>query len=60
MIALRFLVIAAALAGAACAIGFLLTGERRYLAWAVRVLKVTGVVALVFFAILFAEKLQLP
>ena len=42
---------------AVCAAGYLLSGERRYLGWAARVLKYAGAAALIFFAILLLERI---
>ena len=42
---------------AVCAAGYLLSGERRYLGWAVRVIKYAGAAALIFFAILLLERI---
>ena len=57
MLALRFLVIIAVAAVAVCAAGYLITGQRRYLRWAVNVLKLSAAGALVFFAVLMLERL---
>lgn len=57
MIALRLLVLLTAVAIAVCAAGYLISGERRYLAWAVRVLKYAGAAALIFFAVLLLERI---
>ena len=55
--ALRILVILAGLGAAGCAIAYLWTGERRYLTWTIRTLIVSCTVALVFFAVLFVDRL---
>lgn len=57
MLALRLLLILTAGSMAVCAAGYLLSGDRRYLGWAVRVLKLAGAAALVFFAVLLLERL---
>lgn len=57
MIALRLLVILTAIAIAVFAAGFLLSGDRRYLRWAKRTLLYAGAAALVFFAVLIAERM---
>ncbi|MEK9774894.1 MAG: hypothetical protein VW339_01915 [Quisquiliibacterium sp.] len=57
MIALRLLVVLAAIAIAALVAGYFLSGKRLYLRWAARTLVVTGGCALVFFAILLLEGL---
>jgi threonine/homoserine/homoserine lactone efflux protein len=57
MIALRLLVILTAAAIAVCAAGYLISGDRRYLGWAVRVIKYAGAAALIFFAVLLLERL---
>ncbi len=57
MIALRLLVILTAIAIAVCAAGYLISGERKYLGWAVRVLKYAGAAALIFFAVLLLERI---
>ncbi len=57
MFALRLLVLLTAVAVAVCAAGYLLSGERRYLGWAVRVIKYAGAAALIFFAILLLERI---
>jgi threonine/homoserine/homoserine lactone efflux protein len=56
MIALRLLVILTAAAIAVCAAGYLISGDRRYLGWAVRVIKYAGAAALIFFAVLLLER----
>jgi len=57
MIALRLLVILTAAAIAVCAAGYLISGDRRYLGWAVRVIKYAGAAALIFFAVLLLERI---
>ena len=57
MIGLRFLVIVTALVTVALVAGYLLTGERRWLRWAMRILQFAGIAALVFFVVLFLERL---
>jgi hypothetical protein len=57
MIALRLLLLMTALAVTVCAAGYLLGGDRKYLRWAVKILKVGGVVALVFFGVLIIERI---
>ena len=57
MIALRALLLLTALAVAICVGGFFISGDRRYLGWAVRCLKYAGAAALIFFAILLLERL---
>jgi len=57
MIALRLLVILTAAAIAVCAAGYLISGDRHYLGWAVRVIKYAGAAALIFFAVLLLERL---
>jgi threonine/homoserine/homoserine lactone efflux protein len=57
VIALRLLVILTAIAIAVCAAGYLISGERKYLGWAVRVLKYAGAAALIFFAVLLLERI---
>jgi threonine/homoserine/homoserine lactone efflux protein len=56
MIAFRLLVILTAAAIAVCAAGYLISGDRRYLGWAVRVIKYAGAAALIFFAVLLLER----
>lgn len=46
-----------ALAVGALAAAYLLSGDRRYLRWALRVLTLAGAGALVFFTILLLERL---
>lgn len=57
MIALRFLLMAIALGVTVCAAGYLLGGDRKYLRWAMRILKVGAAVALVFFGVLLLERI---
>jgi hypothetical protein len=57
MIALRVLLIAAAVAVAVCVAGYLLSGDRRWLRRALGSLGVSAAAALIFFAILIAERL---
>jgi hypothetical protein len=57
MIALRLLVIGAAIATALLVAGYLFSGDRRYLRWARRALLYSAAAALVFFAILLLERL---
>jgi hypothetical protein len=57
MIFLRTLVLIAALASLICAGGYVFTREAKYLKWAFLVLKVTAVLAFVFFGGLFVEEL---
>jgi hypothetical protein len=57
MIALRLLLLMTALAVTVCAAGYLLGGDRKYLRWAGKILKVGGAVALVFFGVLILERI---
>ncbi len=57
MLAFRFLLIITAAAVAVCVAGYLLSGQRRYLGWAFKVLKFGAAAGLVFFAILILERL---
>lgn len=57
MVALRLLVILAAVAVAVLVVGYLLNGDRRFLRWAGRTLIIAALVALGFFAILIVERL---
>jgi hypothetical protein len=57
MLALRFLLILTAAAVAVCVAGYLLTGQRRWLGWALKSLAGAGAAALVFFAVLILERL---
>ena len=57
MIALRLLVLLTAVAIAVCAAGYLISGDRKYLGWAVRVVKYAGAAALIFFAVLLLERI---
>ena len=57
MIALRLLVILAAIAITGLVAGFLISGDRRYLGWARRTLLYAGGAALIFFAVLLVERL---
>ena len=57
MLFFRILLILTALATAAGVVGFLLSGERRYLRWAFKALLAGLAAGLVFFAILIAERL---
>lgn len=57
MIALRLLVILTAIAIAVCAAGYLISGDRKYLGWAMRVVKYAGAAALIFFAVLLLERI---
>lgn len=57
MIALRMLLLLTALAVAICVGGFFLSGDRRYLGWAVRCLKFATAAAVIFFAVLLLERL---
>jgi hypothetical protein len=57
MVALRLLVILTAIAIAVLAVGYLLSGDRRYLSWAKRTLLYAASAALIFFAILLLERL---
>jgi len=57
MIALRLLLILTALAVAVFTAGYLFSGDRGYLRWAVRSVKYAGAAALIFFAILLLERI---
>lgn len=57
MILLRILVVVLLAAVAWCAIGYVFTRDRRYLRLAVRVLFAGGIAALVFFAVMFVQRL---
>ncbi len=57
MILLRVLVVVLLAAVAWCALGYLFTRDRRYLRLALRVLWVGLVAALVFFAVMFVQRL---
>jgi hypothetical protein len=57
MIALRLLVILTAIAIAVCAAGYLISGDRKYLGWAMRVVRYAGAAALIFFAVLLLERI---
>ena len=48
---------AIALGVTVCAAGYLLGGDRKYLRWAMRILKVGAAVALVFFGVLLLERI---
>jgi hypothetical protein len=57
LIFLRTLALLAALASVLCAGAYVFTRERKYLTWTFLVLKISAVLAFVFFAGLFAEEL---
>ena len=57
MIFLRTLAIVAALASILCAGAYVFTREPKYLKWTFRVLKISAVLAFIFFGGLFAEEL---
>lgn len=57
MILLRVFVIVVLAAVAWCAVGYLLTRDRKYLRVALRVLAVGAIGALVFFAVMFVQRL---
>ncbi|HQY28077.1 MAG TPA: hypothetical protein PK956_07935 [Burkholderiaceae bacterium] len=57
MILVRVFVIVVLAAVVWCAAGYLFTRDRKYLRVAVRVLAVGAVGALVFFAVMFAQRL---
>lgn len=59
MIFLRFFVVVLLAAVAYCAFGYVFTRERRYLRLAVRLLAIGLVVAVVFFAVMFAQRLTM-
>jgi hypothetical protein len=53
----RLLFLASAAAIAVCAAGYLLSGDRRYLRWALTVVKLAGAAGLVFFSVLLLERI---
>jgi hypothetical protein len=57
MLALRVLLIVAAAAVAVCVGGYLLSGDRRWLSRALKSLALSAAAALIFFAVLIAERL---
>lgn len=57
MLALRVLLMVAAAAVAVCVAGYLLSGDRRWLGRALKALGVSAAAALLFFAVLIAERL---
>ena len=57
MFALRLLLLLTAVAVAVCTAGYLFSGDRRYLGWALRCVKYAGAAALIFFTILLLERI---
>ncbi len=57
MLAFRLLFILSAAGIAVCAAGYLLSGDRRYLAWALKIVQLAGAAGLVFFSVLLLERL---
>ena len=57
MFALRLLMLLPAVAVAVCTAGYLFSGDRRYLGWALRCVKYAGAAALIFFSILLLERI---
>ena len=57
MIFLRTLALLAALASILCAGAYVLTRDPKYLKWTFRILKISAVLAFVFFGGLFVEEL---
>lgn len=57
MLLFRTLAILDAVLIALCAAGYILSGERRYLGWALKLLRVGVAVGLAFFAVLILERI---
>jgi hypothetical protein len=57
VLAFRLLFILTAAGVAVCVAGYLLSGDRRYLGWAFKGLKLAGAAGLVFFAVLLLERI---
>jgi len=57
MVVFRIVAALTLFAIAACVGMWLLTDDRRYLSWALRLVKTIGALALVFFGLLFLERI---